>query len=209
MAVTRSHFFDCIIFDGLYWLITYFGEKKSMSFVHPTGATINKVCVIGPECTGKTDLSKFLASHFKTECVEEYARAYLHKLGKPYTQPDLTKIAHGQLRMEQEWLISANKILICDTNLIVIKVWSEHKYGHCDPEILERMHDQKYDLYLLTNIDVPWEDDPQREHPDKREHFLEIYRKELAQTGVRVVEIAGDREARQKKAIEAVQAILN
>ncbi len=180
-----------------------------MAFLPNASATIKKVCVIGPECTGKTDLSKFLANHFKTAWVEEYARAYLNKLGKPYTQPDLTKIAHGQLRMEQEWMIGANKILICDTNLIVIKVWSEHKFGNCDPEILEHMHPQKYDLYLLTNIDVPWENDPQREHPDKREHFLDVYRNELAQTGVPTIEISGDREARSKKAIEAVQAILN
>jgi NadR type nicotinamide-nucleotide adenylyltransferase len=182
-----------------------------MAFLPHASATAKKVCVIGPECTGKTDLSKFLADYFKTAWVEEYARAYLNKLGKPYTQPDLTKIAHGQLRMEQEWMIGANKALICDTNLIVIKVWSEHKFGNCDEEILEHMHKQKYDLYLLTNIDVPWEDDPLRNHPDnhKREHFMEIYRQEVAQTGVPTVEISGEREARRKKAIEAVQAILN
>jgi NadR type nicotinamide-nucleotide adenylyltransferase len=169
---------------------------------------IKKVCVIGPECTGKTELSKFLAGHFNTTCVEEYARAYLSKLGRSYSQYDLTKIAHGQLRMEDEWLSSSNKIMICDTNLIVLKVWSEHKYGNCDSEIIRQMEQRKYDLYLLTNIDIPWEDDPQREHPDKREYFWKIYQQEVARTNVTAVEISGDREARKKKAIEAIHAIL-
>ncbi|GHM99640.1 hypothetical protein WSM22_11300 [Cytophagales bacterium WSM2-2] len=167
---------------------------------------IKKVCVIGPECTGKTDLSQFLAQHFKTSWVEEYARAYLNKLGRAYDQIDLVKIAHGQLRMEDEWVYDANKLLVCDTNLIVIKVWSEHKYGNCDPDILKKIAERKYDLYLLTNIDIPWDEDPQREHPDKREHFWKIYQKEVALTGVPFIEISGEREARRKKAIDAINS---
>jgi NadR type nicotinamide-nucleotide adenylyltransferase len=170
---------------------------------------IKKVCVIGPECTGKTELSKFLAAHFKTTCVQEYARAYLNKLGKPYNQADLTKIAHGQLRMEDEWLNESNKMMICDTNLIVIKVWSEHKYGTCEEEILERMADRKYDLYLLTNIDIPWQADPLREHPDKREHFYNIFKKEVEETKIPFAEISGDWEARRKRAIDAIHSTLN
>lgn len=180
-----------------------------MSFSQEAAKVVKRICVIGPECTGKTDLSKFLATHYKTNWVEEYARAYLNKLGKPYTQPDLTKIAHGQLRMEDEWQTGTNKILICDTNLLVIKVWSEHKFGSCDEEIIEKMNSRNYDLYLLTNIDIPWENDPQREHPDKREYFWEIYKKELTQTNTPVVEVAGDREARRKKSIEAIDLLLS
>ncbi len=179
-----------------------------MQVSRETVVEIKKVCVIGPECTGKTDLSQFLAQHYKTPWVEEYARAYLNKLGRAYGQADLLKIAHGQLRMEDEWVYEAKNILICDTNLIVIKVWSEYKFGNCDPDILKKIAERKYDLYLLTNIDVPWADDPQREHPDKREHFMQIFRNELAKTGVPVVEIFGDREARRKTAVEAIASTL-
>src|SRR3954454_16631030 len=104
---------------------------------------IKKVCVIGPECTGKTVLSEALAKHLNTVWVEEYARAYLNRLNQPYEEPDLLKIAHGQLRMEDEWSVDANKVLICDTILIVIKVWSEFKYGHVEKEILEPMASRK------------------------------------------------------------------
>lgn len=167
------------------------------------------VTVVGPECTGKTDLSKFLAGHFQTVWVPEYARAYLNKLNHPYDASDLIKIAHGQVRLEDEWLGSANKVLICDTNLIVIKVWSESKYGTCDEEILKLMSSRHYDLLLLTTIDVPWENDPQREHPDRREHFMQIYRKEIAAGSTPVVEISGEREQRQSRAVEAIQTMLS
>lgn len=178
-----------------------------MRVTRETVLDIKKVCVIGPECTGKTDLSQFLAQHYQTSWVEEYARAYLNKLGRAYDQIDLLKIAHGQLRMEDEWVYEANKLLICDTNLIVIKVWSEHKYGNCDPDILKKIAERKYDLYLLTDIDIPWAEDPQREHPDKREYFRDVFQKEIAATGVPFIGISGEREVRRKKAIEAIDAI--
>ena len=167
-----------------------------------------KVCILGPECTGKTDLSKFLADHFKTVWVAEYARAYLNKLGRPYQQPDLLKIGHGQMRMEDEWLRDANRVLICDTNLVVIKIWSEVKYGSCDQHIIDLMQERKYDLFLLTYIDVPWENDPLREQPERREELYQKYLAEMKAQSTPFVEIKGPAPARQKLAIDAIQKLL-
>lgn len=169
---------------------------------------IRKVCVIGPECTGKSELSAFLAEKYKTCWVPEYARAYLDKLGRPYQENDLTKIAHGQLRLEDEWLNDANKVMICDTNLLTIKIWSDYKYDSCSKEILELISKRKYDLYLLCYIDVPWVEDPQREHPDRRDHFWQLYKNEIMNSGTPSVEINGDWSARQAKAIEAIEKII-
>jgi len=167
-----------------------------------------KACVIGPECTGKTELSEFLAGHFQTVWVQEYARAYLNRLGRPYEEHDLLKIAHGQWRMEQEWLHDASRVLICDTNITVIKIWSEFKYGHCAREILDMVARQQYDLYLLTYVDLPWQDDPQREHPTQREVLWNIYRAELSRGTTPVVEIRGERKERQQTAVKAITSIL-
>jgi NadR type nicotinamide-nucleotide adenylyltransferase len=169
---------------------------------------IKKVVVIGPECTGKSELSEFLANHFKTEWVPEYARGYLDNLVRPYAQHDLTTIAHGQLRLEDKSLLHTNQVMICDTNLYVIKVWSEFKYGNCDPEILKLIQERKYDLYLLTYIDIPWQADPLREHPDKRQQLYEIYLREMKNQSVPFVEIKGDRTVRQQTAIDAVNNLL-
>jgi NadR type nicotinamide-nucleotide adenylyltransferase len=170
--------------------------------------TIKKVAVIGPECTGKSDLSNYLAEYFKTVWVPEYARAYVEKLVHPYQQHDLLTIAHGQLRLEDEWLRDANRVLICDTNLYVIKVWSDFKYGNVDKEIREIIATRKYDLYLLTGVDLPWEEDPLREHPDKRQQLYDIYLKEMNAQPVPFVEIKGEREQRRRTAVEAVESLL-
>jgi nicotinamide riboside kinase len=66
---------------------------------------------------------------------------------------------------------------------------------------------RNYDLYLLTYIDVPWQDDPQREHPDKREFFYDVYRKELE--GKPVIDIRGDRDQRRAIAVEAINKLLS
>ncbi|MGE0770221.1 MAG: AAA family ATPase [Cyclobacteriaceae bacterium] len=169
---------------------------------------VKKIAVVGPECTGKTELSKYLAETFETCWVAEYARAYLDNLARPYEQSDLTKIAHAQIRLEDEWLYEANRVLICDTTLEVIKIWSEFKYGNCDKEIIDLMQLRNYDLYLLTYIDIPWQEDPQREHPDKREQLWAIYEKEFADKSP-VVLIKGEKQQRRATAMNAVKPLLS
>lgn len=169
---------------------------------------IKRVVVIGPECTGKSDLAEFLGQHFKTTWVPEYAREYLNNLDRPYTESDLLQIARGQLTLENAAQAQASNVVICDTNLYVIKVWSEYKFGRCDREILSAIAGRKYDLYLLTYIDIPWQFDPLREHPDKRQELYEIYWRELSQQSVPVVDIRGDREQRRRTAVEAVEKLL-
>jgi NadR type nicotinamide-nucleotide adenylyltransferase len=169
-----------------------------------------KVVVIGPESTGKSTLSEQLAAHYQTVWVREYARQYLEQIGRPYHQNDLLNIAKGQLALEDELAQKADRLLICDTDLHVIKVWSEHKYGHCDPEILHQLATRHYDLYLLTYIDIPWEEDPQREYPDPamREHFYNVYRDLVKASGAPWVEIKGSFEDRKASAIAAVDSLL-
>jgi len=169
-----------------------------------------KVVVIGPESTGKSTLSEQLAAHYQTIWVPEYARQYLEELPRSYEQHDLLTIAEGQLALEDKLATQANRLLICDTDLHVIKVWSEHKYGTCDPRILEHMAARHYDLYLLTYIDIPWEEDPQREYPAPRmrEYFYNIYRNLIAGSGVPWVEIRGGFEERRALAITAVDKLL-
>lgn len=179
-----------------------------MNNIKPINEQIKKIAIVGPESTGKSALSEFLAGHYETAWVPEYARGYLDNLIRPYEKEDLKTIANGQQRLEETWSTSAKDILICDTNLLVIKVWSNFKYGDTDPEILKALDESQYDLYLLTCIDLPWEDDPHREHPDRREELYSIYLKELNELAVPFVEIRGSREERRKTAIEAIDRLL-
>ena len=174
-----------------------------------TGAIkdLKKIALVGPESTGKSTLSKELAAYYKTSWVEEYARAYIDQLNRPYRKHDIEEIAKGQIETEKMQARSANKILICDTNLIVIKIWSEHKYGSCPDWIVEEISKSDYDLHLLTYVDIPWKEDPQREHPDKRDYFYKKYKKELEFWNLRYVEIRGDIKERLSNAVSAINAL--
>ena len=170
---------------------------------------MKKIVVIGPESTGKSTLSTQLAAHYQTLWVPEFAREYLTQLSRPYEQEDLLHMAKGQLKTEDAAAEKANELLICDTDLHVIKVWSEAKYGDCDPRILELIASRKYDLYLLTYIDIAWEDDPLREHPkpEEREYFYQVYRDIVMNSGLPWADIRGGYEQRLQTAIEAVGSL--
>lgn len=171
--------------------------------------SLKKVAVTGPESTGKSFLCRELSAHYNTAYVPEYAREYLDDLGRDYTQEDILEIAKGQLVNEQK--IAADllarpirPLLFCDTEFLVTKIWSLHKYNSCHPWILEQIRKNTYDLYLLCDIDLPWEPDPQREHPDLRQYFFDWYCKELEYYGFHYAVIRGYKQERVKNAIEIV-----
>jgi NadR type nicotinamide-nucleotide adenylyltransferase len=167
---------------------------------------MKKIAIIGPESTGKSELSAQLAREYETEWVPEFARFYIDRLDREYAQPDLLEIAKGQLAWEEDKATYANQYLFCDTNLIVIKIWSDHKYGQTDPWIEKQLQRLQYDFYLLTDIDLPWRPDPQREHPDLREHFFEIYECYLEQRNLPYEIVRGIEGDRLKSAIDGLRS---
>lgn len=168
-------------------------------------AEIIKVAVTGPESTGKSMLASQLANHYQTTWVPEFARNYLAEINRPYVETDILQIAKGQVQLEKRLQGSAKHLLFCDTELIVTKVWSEVKYQRCDPWILDRISSQPYQLYLLCDIDLPWEFDPLREHPDRRGDLFQRYLRELDGRGLPFVVIRGMGEERLYNAINAVE----
>ena len=147
-----------------------------------------------------------MAEHYKTVFVPEFARAYIENLDRPYNQADILKIAKGQIKDEENISKQASGILFCDTELIVTKIWSDVKYGVCDPWIISGIGKNKYDLFLLCNIDIPWQADPQREHPHMREKLFGLYYLELAQRGFPFKVVSGLGKKRLKNAIDLVEA---
>lgn len=169
---------------------------------------ILKIALTGPESTGKTTLAEQLAGHYNTLWVPERARSYLEELKKPYKEKDLLEIARQQMEMEDELAKKANKLLFCDTELIVMKIWSQVKYGHVHPWIQEEMLKKRYDHYLLLYPDLSWEPDPQREHPHLREQMFRLYQGELKFLKRPYSIIQGEGEERLQAAIKAVDKVL-
>lgn len=167
---------------------------------------MKKVVLTGPESTGKTTLANHLSQIFEVGSVEEYARKYLEQLDRPYTQSDLKEIAQGQILAENEQKRSSDK-LICDTDLLTIKVWSEFKYASCDPWIIEQLKKRMPDLYLICYPDLEWQFDPQRENPNDVKELFEIYLAEVKKLKVSYEIIQGKGESRFKRAEEALRKI--
>ena len=172
-----------------------------------------KVVIYGPESTGKTTLARQLAEHYKTEWVPEYAREYLQdkwdREQKTCEPHDLLPIAEGQMRLENELSKKADKLLICDTDLLETKVYSEAYYvGSCDP-ILEKYALQNvYDLYFLTSIDIPWEKDDLRDKPGEREKMFNYFKSALEKYNRDFVILSGDKSKRLNKAITHIDKLL-
>ncbi|MCX7696718.1 MAG: ATP-binding protein [Bacteroidales bacterium] len=133
-----------------------------------------KIAITGPESTGKTSLAQQLAEYYRTIWVPEFAREYLDRLQRPYQYEDILYIAQQQMKLEDEATLKAPLVFL-DTELLVTKIWCEFKYGKCHQWILEEIKKRTYDLVLLCYIDIPWEYDPQREHPQQREELWNLY----------------------------------
>ena len=140
-----------------------------------------KVGIIGPESTGKTTLARYLASRYDGVFVPEYAREYMEKLNRPYTYDDVCSIARQQI--DQLATLTANTYFF-DTELIITKVWFEHKYGTCPEWVVDAIHTYPMDVYLLCYPDLPWIADPVRENPNIRYELFQRYEREVQELGI-------------------------
>ncbi|MBC7743857.1 MAG: ATP-binding protein [Flavobacterium sp.] len=170
--------------------------------------SIKKIAVVGPESTGKSTICQQLAEHYNTVWVPEYAREYCFNLTAPCTWEDEINMFNGQLAVEKLLLPDANKILICDTTFITVKIWCDYIFGRSPQEVLEMLPQHPYDYYLLMDIDLPWQEDPLRDFPDLREHFMAVWHRELKALNTHYTVICGSNIQRLENAVLAVDGFL-
>ncbi len=176
-------------------------------------ANIVKVVLFGPESTGKTTLSTQLARHYNTVWTPEFAREYLQEKWnnerKTCENSDLIPIAIGQMKLENKLAKKADKILICDTDLLETKVYSEEYYGgFVDPKLDEAATKNSYDLYLLTYIDTPWEEDDLRDRPELRLEMFNAFEEALKKHNRNYILLKGDKETRLNTATKEIDKLL-
>lgn len=172
-----------------------------------------KIVLFGPESTGKTTLSIQLAKHYNTVWVEEFARPYLQKIWNQERRTcetkDILPIAYGQMALENRLAKRADKVLICDTDLLETKVYSQEYYGgFVDPKLEKGANESSYDLYLLTYIDTPWEADDLRDRPGLRLEMFNAFQKALEDHNRPYILLKGDKESRFSEATKAIDKII-
>ena len=170
---------------------------------------IKKIAIVGPESTGKSTMSKQLAKHYNVPWVPEYARFYCDNLIEPCNLQDETNMFHGQRALEESVLsMTETDFIICDTTFLTVKIWSDEMFGMTPQVVLDGIKTHPYDLYLLLDIDLPWQDDPLRDFPTKREYFMEVWRKELKDLNANYTVISGT-ETRLQNAIIVIDEFLS
>jgi NadR type nicotinamide-nucleotide adenylyltransferase len=168
---------------------------------------LRRICLHGPESTGKSTMAPRLAKHFDGECVAEFGRTYCERYGTDLTMADLVMIAHAQDTKARAALAKGNTPVILDTDPLMSAVWADMMFGRRDPWF-DRWNNVA-DLYLLFDIDLPWEADGTRMFGTlhERQRFFDLSRAELERRGVRWTLISGEGSRRYLNALAAIEAV--
>jgi nicotinamide riboside kinase len=140
--------------------------------------------------------------------VPEYSRTYLEDKDGEYELSDVVTVARGQRAAEFAYGARAKRLLLCDTDLLTLKIWSDWLFGECDDWIEQRVDRERYDLYLLCCADVPWEEDEVRYLPNDRENFEQKCEEVLRDHDCCYLKISGDWEKRFESAVAAIDELL-
>ena len=176
-------------------------------------ATINvdrsdlTVALTGPESSGKSTLARQLGELFAAPVVPEVARSYLEgsEAGVTgYDQRDLLAISRLQRDAEQQLRASTSGLLICDTDLLVLQIWWQEKFGDLPEELVQALAERTDRVYLLAEPDLPWVPDPLRENPTDRLRLFDLYVNALETGGFRYSIISGTADARLQSALEGL-----
>jgi nicotinamide riboside kinase len=166
----------------------------------------------GPESCGKTTLAHSLCKSLHAPLVPEVSRDYLNqKINQnnefEYNEADLLEIATAQDKIESKILNNQLSLVLCDTDLLVLIVWSEIRFGHCHPWILDTFSsrlEQHNRHYFLCDYNIPWQPDPLRESADSREELYNLYLQKLEHYNLDYTVMAGDVEERMNLASKII-----
>lgn len=167
-----------------------------------------RICIFGPESTGKSTLTGDLAKHYQTTAVPEYARGYIEARNGEVQFADMLPIARGQAASEDALARSASRLLFCDTDPLSTSIWSQWLFNRCDRWIEEEAARRDYAMTFLLDVDVPWVEDQVRYLPSNRKDFFETCEEYLRKHDRRYIVLSGGWDQRRAEAIEAIDRLL-
>jgi HTH-type transcriptional repressor of NAD biosynthesis genes len=170
-------------------------------------SAVKKVCFYGPESTGKSTLAKEMAVLYQTVYVPEVSREFIST--NDFTLEDIVKIGYTQTERILEMEKLASRIMFCDTDLITTQIYSRHYLKTSPPVLLELERKVSFDLYFLTNIDVPWVDDGLRDLGDRREEIMMVFKNELKLRNISYILVTGVWEERKRIVMKEIDRLLS
>ena len=155
-----------------------------------------RVCLMGPESTGKSTLAATLAADLGGPHIPEHGRDYdaTFRQGAAWSAADFIELARRHAALAAAIAERAGPVVIEDTDLLQTMVWAKHLLGHVPDALAARLDTFcPADLYLLLSPDVPWHDDGTRYFGAEaaRRRFHDDCEALLAQVGAKVRHITG------------------
>jgi HTH-type transcriptional repressor of NAD biosynthesis genes len=167
---------------------------------------VKLVCFYGPESTGKSVMAVHMAEKYTTEYVPEVAREIV--TSNAFSAHDIIAIGNAHLGRIREKVLTANKVLFCDTDAITTQIYSQHYLATIPPVLYDLEKEVNYDLYLLFDIDVPWVSDGMRDLGDARPQMFLAFRHALEQRNIGYILVTGDWVQRERIVTEAIDKLL-
>lgn len=164
------------------------------------------IVITGAESTGKSDLTKKLANHFKVPFIPEFARSYIEGLNRSYNYKDVETIARKQVAQLKNFQNSAHRYIFADTWLIITKVWFEVVFNQVPEWVENEIKKAGIELFLVCATDLPWIPDNVRENGgEKRENLQRRYLEILDEYGFNYRIVKGTDEKRLQNALNCLR----
>lgn len=170
-----------------------------------------KIAVLGAESTGKTELTRALAGHFRAQgrsvtLVAEVLREWCENTGRVPVASEQLAIAQEQARRADA---SDSDVLIADTGPLMIAVYSDMLFNDSAIYGMALAHQRTYDATLVTGIDLPWVADGLRDGPHAQEPTDRLLRAALARGNIDYKVVYGTGPERLRNALMAIDATIH
>jgi HTH-type transcriptional repressor of NAD biosynthesis genes len=170
---------------------------------------LKKVCIYGPESTGKSTLTRRLAEHYSTVFVPEMAREVLGERSvNDIVYEDFPVIGEVHAGKIIEMEKKSRALLFSDTDILTTIIYSTRYFGQV-PDYPSWVYEaNKFNLYLFCDTDVPWVEDIHRNSGHVHDQMRECFMNELVKWGHPFVIISGGWNERLEAAVRAVDGLL-
>ena len=166
-----------------------------------------KVVVLGTESTGKTTLTKALATHFKCSFVMEAGREIIPN-SNAFQFDDLYLVAAEQAKRINEAVLNDSPLVIIDTDIHTTKSYAQFIFGKKLEVSNEVYKANQANLYLYLNNDVEFFQDGTRLSEAERNLLDRSHREVLTDHGIDFVDITGNWDQRLEKAVECINKLI-
>jgi nicotinamide riboside kinase len=172
-----------------------------------------RIAVVGAECTGKTTLCREIAQRHGARWVPEALREFVDAQGRAPSAHEQAGLMANQIAREHAAQAEAQRhgqrLVTFDSAPLVTALYSRLYFDDETLLAAATEHHRRYDLTLLTDIDLPWEPDGlQRDGPVMRNRFHALLVDWLTRESLHFTRITGADEAREASALAAIDARL-